>query len=699
MMISKAGTLATARLAGALALGLYCALGVAAPKGPAAVDTQRLIRADREPGNWMGVGRTYSEQRYSPLKQIDEHNVGKLGLAWYYDFNTQRGIEGTPVVVDGVMYVTSAWTITSALDAKTGKELWKYDPKVPPEWSRFACCDVVSRGLAVYEGKVIIATLDGRLIALDAKTGAPLWETATADTRAAPYSITGAPRVFNGKVIIGNGGIEFGVRGYVSAYDVNTGRQVWRFYTVPGNPSDGFENKAMEMAARTWSGEYWVQGGGGAAWDSMVYDPELNRVYLGTGNGAPWPHKLRSEGKGDNLFLASIVALDADTGEYVWHYQMIPEESWDFDTTQPLMLADLKIGGKTRKVLMQAPKHGFFYVLDRNDGKVISAGKFVDHNNFMSGVDPKTGRPILLPDARYEDEPRLLTPNAVAAHSWQPMSYHPGTGLVYFPVLENWLAYQLDDGYKPEKFRISIGTNMSPEPSKKNEAVRAEAARKVVRGHLLAYDPVKQKEAWRVPYAGGGAGGTVSTAGNLVFEGTGDQQFIAYRATDGKTLWEFDAQTVPMAGPITYAVDGEQYVAVQAGGATFGFAQGRPQRSGGRVLVFKLGATGQLPPLPPVAPIPEPPQGMDGTEAQIKSGQGAYHKTCAQCHGRDAISTNAIPDLRFMNPQAHTQFKDIVLKGTRSAKGMQSFADIVSDADADAIHAYLVARAREDYRK
>jgi PQQ-dependent dehydrogenase (methanol/ethanol family) len=265
MMIPNAGILATARIVGALALGLFCAAGVAAPKGPAAVDTKRLINADKEPGNWMGVGRTYSEQRYSPLKQIDEHNVGQLGLAWYYDFNTQRGIEGTPVVVDGVMYVTSAWTITSALDAKTGKELWKYDPKVPPEWSRFACCDVVSRGLAVYEGKVIIATLDGRLIALDAKTGAPLWETATADTKAAPYSITGAPRVFNGKAIIGNGGIEFGVRGYVSAYDVNTGKQVWRFYTVPGNPKDGFENKAMEMAATTWSGEYWAQGGG-AAW-------------------------------------------------------------------------------------------------------------------------------------------------------------------------------------------------------------------------------------------------------------------------------------------------------------------------------------------------------------------------------------------------------------------------------------------------
>jgi len=690
-----------ASLVAAFALGL-CAIALSAPRisgGPAAVDTQRIIQSDREPGNWMSVGRTYSEQRYSPLKQINETTVGKLALAWHYDLNTQRGIEGTPVVVDGVMYLTSAWTITYALDARTGQELWKYDPKVPPEWSRFVCCDVVSRGPAVYEGKVIIATLDGRLIALNARTGKPLWETATTDNTQAAYSITGAPRVFNGKVIIGNGGIEYGVRGYVTAYDVNTGKQLWRFYTVPGNPRDGFENKTMEMAARTWSGEWWVQGGGGAAWDSMVYDPELNQVYFGTGNGSPWPHKLRSEGKGDNLFLASIVAVDADTGEYAWHFQMIPEESWDFDTTQPLMLADLQIDGKARKVVMQAPKHGYFYVLDRNDGKLISAGRFSDNNNFMSGVEPGTGRPIVLPTARYEDVPRLLAPNAVAAHSWQPMSYNPATGLVYFPVLESWIPYQLDEGYKPEKFRVSIGTNMGAEPSEKNAAVRAEAMTKTVTGHLLAYDPVKQKEAWRVPYSGGGAGGTVTTAGNLVFEGTGEQQFVAYRATDGKKLWEFDAQTVPMAGPMTYFIGGEQYVAVQAGGATFGFAMGRPQRSGGRVLVFKLGGTDRLPPLPPVSPLAPPPADINGTEDQIRAGQAAYHKTCAQCHGRDAVSTNAIPDLRFMQPQAHAEFNDIVLKGIRSAKGMQSFADVVSPADAEAIHAYLVARAREDYQK
>jgi quinohemoprotein ethanol dehydrogenase len=683
----------------AACLAVLCAVGIASQrgKGPAAVDTKRIVNADQEPGNWMSVGRTYQEQRYSPLAQINENNVGQLGLAWYYDLNTQRGIEGTPVVVDGVMYGTSAWTITFALDAKTGRELWRYDPKVPAEWSRFVCCDVVSRGPAVYEGKVIIATLDGRLIALDAKNGRPLWETPTVDNKEWPYSITGAPRVFKGKVIIGNGGVELGVRGYVSAYDVNTGKLAWRFYTVPGDPAKGFENKTMEMAAKTWSGRYWAQGGGGAPWDAMVYDPDLNLVYFGTGNGAPWPHKLRSEGKGDNLFLASIVAVNADTGEYQWHYQLIPQESWDFDVTQPLMLADLKIEGKTRKVLMQAPKHGFFYVIDRTNGKVISAGKFVDHNNFASSIDLHTGRPVLLPDADYESKPRLLTPNAVAAHSWQPMSYSPKTGLVYFPVLENWLPYEVEENYKATKFRMSWGTNAPP--SEKNAEVRALAAAKKIDGYLLAWDPIAQKEVWRVPYGMGGNGGTVTTAGNLVFEGNTQQQFVAYRATDGKKLWEAHAQTVPMAGPMTYSVDGEQYVAVQAGGATFGFAMGPPARSGGRVLAYKLGGTAQLPPLPPAKPIPPPPFAMGGTEEQVRAGQAAYHKTCAQCHGRDAVSINAIPDLRFMEPETRAQFKDIVLKGIRSAKGMQSFADVVSDADAEAINAYLIARAREDYQK
>jgi quinohemoprotein ethanol dehydrogenase len=671
--------------------------GACAAHGPADVDTQRIIHADREPGNWMSVGRTYDEQRYSPLKQIDEHNVQQLGLAWYYDLNTQRGIEGTPIVVDGVLYATSAWTITVAIDARTGKELWRYDPKVPPEWSRYVCCDVVSRGLAVWQGKVIIATLDGRLIALDARTGTPLWSTVTVDNKQWPYSITGAPRVFNGKVVIGNGGVELGVRGYLSAYDVNTGKLIWRFWTAPGDPADGFENKTMRMAAKTWSGRWWTQGGGGAVWDSIVYDSELNRLYFGTGNGSPWPHKLRSEGKGDNLFLASIIAVNADSGEYVWHYQVIPQESWDFDVTQPMALADLTIDGRRRKVIMQAPKHGFFYVIDRQNGKLISAGKFVDNNTFASRIDLKTGRPVLLPTANYDDKPQLLTPNAVAAHSWQPMSYNPNTGLVYFPVLENWYSYEIEPNYKWQKFRMSWGTNAPP--SERNAAVRAEAAKRKIYGYLLAWDPVQQKEAWRVAYDNGGNGGTLTTAGNLVIEGTSAMTFDIYRATDGKKLWEMPVQTVPMAGPVTYTVDGEQYIAVNAGGASFGFARGSAHRAAGRILAFKLGANLQLPPIPPTPDISPPPFFITGTEKQVKLGMAAYHRVCAQCHGRDAISINAIPDLRHMTPETRAEFMDIVLQGKRLQKGMANFADVVTPAEADDINFYLIARAREDYNK
>jgi len=690
------------------AIGIACAVlasGCTAPAQkagqtarPAAdVDTARIEHADRDAGNWLSVGRTYGEQRFSPLTEINERTVSRLGLAWYYDLDTFRGIEGTPVVVDGVMYATSAWTVTVALDARTGKQLWRYDPQVPPAWGRFVCCDVVSRGLAVYQGKVIIATLDGRLIALDARTGTPLWTTLTVDNKDWPYSITGAPRVVHGKVIIGNAGVELGVRGYISAYDVNTGKLVWRFWTAPGDPARGFENPTMAMAAKTWSGTWWTQGGGGAVWDSIVYDPEFNRIYFGTGNGAPWPHKLRSEGKGDNLFLASIVALDADTGAYAWHYQEVPGESWDFDVTQPLILAELTIEGRRRKVILQAPKQGFFYVIDRADGKLISAGKFVDRNTWADHIDLATGRPVLLDNADYDEQPRVITPNAVAAHSWQPMSYNPGTGLAYFPVLVNQLAYEIEPNYVWHKFRMSWGTNAPPSP--KNAAVRATIAKQKFDGYLLAWDPVHQKEAWRVPYGKGGNGGTLTTAGNLVVEGTSDQVLAIYRATDGEKLWQTDAQTVPMAGPMTYSVDGEQYIAVEAGGASFGFARGSPQRAQGRILAYKLGGTLELPPIPKRPEYPPPPFVVGGTEEDVKAGGIAYHRVCAQCHGRDAVSVNAIPDLRHMSPQTRGEFKDIVLHGKRAAKGMANFSDLVTEKQAEQINAWLVARAREDYNK
>ena len=401
--------------------------------GPAVtkVSDERLVNADSDTANWLSYGRTYDEQRFSPLDQVNRDNVGELGLAWYFDVPTQRGMEATPVVVDGRMYVTGSWSIVYALDAATGKELWRYDPKVPKSWAQYACCDVVNRGVAVWEDSVFVGTLDGYLVALDAATGKERWRTDTID-RQPPYTITGAPRVVNGLVFIGNGGADLGVRGYISAYDAKTGEQRWRFYTVPANPEDGFENEALEKAAQTWTGEWWKVGGGGTVWDSMAYDPDLGLLYIGVGNGSPWNQRFRSPEGGDNLFLSSIVALRADTGEYVWHYQTTPGDTWDFTATQHMILADLEIGGATRKVLMQAPKNGFFYVLDRTNGELISAAPYVALS-WASGIDMATGRPIEVPGARYADGPFILMPSGFGGHNWHPMAFNPKSGLVFLP--------------------------------------------------------------------------------------------------------------------------------------------------------------------------------------------------------------------------------------------------------------------------
>ena len=413
------------------------AASVSTPAAPAvaAVDAARLVAADSEPGSWMSYGRTYSEQRYSPLTAINASNIDTLGLAWSYELNTKRGIEATSIVVDGVMYTSSAWSIVHALDARTGAHLWSFDPKVAKDKSLHTCCDVVNRGVAVWQGRVFVGVLDGRLIALDAATGKLVWEVATIDSNL-PYSITGAPRVVKGKVLIGNGGAEFGVRGFISAYNVADGSMAWRFYTVPGNPEHGFENETMAMAADTWNGTWWEMGGGGTVWDAMAYDPELDLLYIGVGNGSPWNHRLRSPGGGDNLFLSSIVALRPDSGEYVWHYQTTPGETWDYTATQHIILADLELDGKTRKVLMQAPKNGFFYVLDRTDGTLLSANNYINIT-WATHVDMATGRPAEVREARfYDDKPYLVFPSYLGGHNWHPMSYSPDTGLVYIPVLD-----------------------------------------------------------------------------------------------------------------------------------------------------------------------------------------------------------------------------------------------------------------------
>ncbi|MBX5461427.1 MAG: PQQ-dependent dehydrogenase, methanol/ethanol family [Steroidobacteraceae bacterium] len=686
-----------------VATAALCLSGCQASSSPPAtaaydgVDAARLRDAHADPGQWLMDGRTYMAQRYSPLKQINEQNVGQLGLAWYHDLETFRGVEATPLAIDGVLYNISAWNITTAYDAATGKVLWTYDPKVPREWGRYACCEPVSRGLAAWKHSIIIATLDGRIISLDAKTGQPKWSVQTFE-KTMPYSITGAPRVFDGRVIVGNGGADLGVRGFVSAYDADTGKFLWRFYTVPGNPADGFENPTMEMAARTWNGEWWKLGGGGTAWDSITYDPELGLVYVGTGNGSPIVQQHRSPGGGDNLFLCSIVALDVKTGEYRWHYQETPGEEWDYTCTQSIVLADLEINGKQRQVLLHAPKNGFFYVIDRRTGKLISANNYVPVN-WAKGVDLETGKPIINPEARYGTDPVLVTPGPGGGHNWFPMAYSPETRLAYFPAYEAWFVYAADPNFVPKPFRSNGGWGgYTGEALKKRIALQKEGNKRE-KAWLVAWDPVKQQDAWRVPLPRHGNGGVLVTAGNLVIEGTTRQTLTIFRATDGQQLWEMPVQSAPVAGPITFLVNGEQYIAVNAGwgggAAQVERGQGTAlNRAAARLLVFKLGGTAQLPPLPDAPPIPDPPP-LRASEAEIRKGAELYANTCAQCHGQLAVG--GVKDLRFMTPETHAAFNDIVLKGTRKDKGMASFANLLSEADVNAIHGYLISRAHEDW--
>ena len=678
-----------------------------APDQAAAVDAARIVAADREPGNWMTHGRTYDEQRFSPLKQIDASNVRDLKLAWHYDLPTdRRGQESTPLVVDGVMYVTSAWSKVHALDARTGAELWSFDPAVPREWGANACCDVVNRGVALWDGKVFFGTLDGRLFALDAATGRTVWEKLTID-RNWRYTITGAPRVVKGKVLIGNGGGEMGVRGYISAYNAANGDLVWRFYTVPGDPSKPFENSILEQAAKTWTGEWWQLGGGGTVWDSMAYDDKLDLLYIGVGNGSPWNQALRSPGGGDNLFLSSIVALRPDTGEYVWHYQTTPGETWDFTATQHLVLATLKIDGQDRDVLMQAPKNGFFYVLDRKTGALISAKPYVAVN-WASGIDMKNGRPIENPEARYgaTGKPWMSVPGPGGAHNWQPMSFSPLTSLVYVPVTDMSFPYIPDGKFARRNLAWNVGVDFDAGSLPQDEAVKT-AIKAGLKGHLAAWDPVTQREAWRVDYDSPWNGALLSTAGNLVFQGTAMGEFVAYQADTGAKLWSAPTQAGVIASPISYQIDGEQYIAIEVGwGGVFGLAPGeltldKHARSNiPRVLAFKLNGTDTLPePAPePVLTLQPPPD--KATDAVVAAGKASFHTYCGTCHGDTAVSSGILPDLRYSQALHDPKlWQSIVHDGALKSAGMIGFGAELSAQDIDRIRAYVIRRAHESMPK
>lgn len=651
----------------------------------------------------MTYGRTYDEQRFSPLNQINDRNVSQLGLAWYFDLDTQRGQEATPIVVDGVMYFTSAWSKVFALNAVSGQLLWSFDPKVPGAWAVNACCDVVNRGVAVWNGKVFFGTLDGRLIALDAASGRQLWATLTVD-RNFRYTITGAPRVVKGRIIIGNGGAEFGVRGYVSAYDSETGNLVWRFYTVPGDPARPYESPALARAAKTWSGEWWKLGAGGTVWNAIAYDPELDQLYIGTGNGTPWSEKFRSPKGGDNLFTCSIVALKAETGEYIWHYQEDPADAWDFDSDEDIILADLVLDGQPRKVLMQAPKNGFFYVLDRTNGSLISAKPFT-FINWATSVDPKTGRPVETEAARYKGaDPAPIVPGPVGAHSWQPMSYSPATHLAYIPVNNAGFKYKSPDTFQAKTLAPNYGIDVVAAGLPQDPAIK-KMVLGTVKGSLVAWDPVQQKVAWTVDRPGPWNGGTLATAGNLVFEGTAGGNFEAYGANNGQKLWSFPAQTGVMAGPITYAFGDEQYVAVLAGwGGVFPLAAGEVSFASGRVrnisrlLVFKVGGEASLPAEPPteqpkLTVLPNP-----ASDATIRKGERLFQSYCAECHGDVAVSGGVLPDLRASSTLTNQAWFDIVLQGILQSQGMVAFSKELSRDDAAAIRSYVIFRRNQDSR-
>jgi len=672
-------------------------------KRHASVSSARLLAADSDLSDWMSYGRTYSEQRFSPLKQITDQNISKLGPTWEFDLDTFRGQEETPLVVDGVMYFPTPWGKVFALNARTGKLLWSYDPKGPKDWVANGCCGPINRGVAVWDGKVYVGTLNGHVVALNAENGKPVWDVLTipaysmytsSGERRAQYLIDGAPRVVKGEVIVGNGGGDSGMRGYLSAYDGRTGRLIWRFYTVPGDPSSPGGSPAMKTAAKTWDGE---AGRGGAVWDSIAYDPYLDLLYFGAGN----PGSRTPKG-GDRLFGDSVVAIRPETGEYVWHYQEVPDDAWDYDATAQIILADLKIGNRVRKVLLHAPKDGFFYALDRATGELLSAEKFATVN-WATGVDLKTGRPIVNPEARRNppDSLFLLMPGALGAHSWQAMSYSPITGLVYIPVMEMPSVFAAQR-YAEAHLRAedSIGSDDAPTP---NEDDVIAFAKTLFKSELVAWDPSAQREAWRVKVPGLWSGGTLATSGNLVFQGNSMGDLVAYRADTGVEVWSASVQTAIIAPPITYEANGEQYVAVAVGwGGALGLTSGpigldahiRSNRP--RVIAFKLGGKYVLPNVPPpIEPDLKPPPDT-ASASEIARGGVQYRSHCASCHGNWAISAGVVPDLRYSSVIAdRAMTQQVVHGGILRAGGMPMFGPRLSDDDLDAIRAYIIHRAND----
>ena len=724
MLKNRTFAVATIRAAALLAYGTALA---AAPRTAGNVDAARLAGADAEPQNWFTAGRDKDGSFYSPLSRIDAKNVARLGFAWQYDLGLpMRGQEATPVVIDGVMYTSGTWGYVYAVDAATGRELWRYDPKPDYFTGRHPCCDLVNRGVAVWKGKVYVASTDGRLHALAAATGRKIWEADTITDHKLPYSSTGAPQIAGNVVVIGNGGADMGhtaVRGYVAAYDLDSGAFKWRFYTVPPAVGQPYENPELAVADKTWDPHRGPDlHGGGTAWDGFAYDPSLNLVYFGTANAAPYDLRQLGPAKLDSLFTASIVALDAATGHLVWYYQTTPRDSWDFDSVQKLILADLPFDGSQRSVIMQASKNGFFYVLDRKTGKLLSAKNYT-YVNWASHVDMATGRPVLTPAADWYASPKNVYPSWAGAHTWNPMSYSAQTHLVYIPVIDMsavWIdmlhnggslkyldGFFTVQGVFPDDTYDAAALKKLYGPVPTLQAIKATRKVNPVRELLRAWDPVAQKIVWEhATSAGirGYDGGVMSTAANLVFQGRGSGELWVYAADSGKPLKVIKTGSHLMAAPMTYSVNGEQFVAIQAGygGAAITVGPIPPSSAAlkyqntNRIIAFRLG--GGAVPLPPPRteePFSKPPP-ETASQAQIDAGELKFVAECSRCH---VLGPSSTPDLRKLNDGLHAAFKDIVLKGVLAPSGMERFDDILSEQDDDAIHAYLTNQSRAAYRE